>query len=192
MALLTVLEEPDPRLRRKSAAVPLVDDTVRTHAQDMVETLKHLEGHGLAAPQVNILKRIVVYDLGSFKASLGDFSDPPHQMPHEIADDDATRFCVMINPEIIERSPEEEVLSENCFSVPLLSVPVKRPATIRVRFLDTKGQTHEKTADGYLSRCIQHEIDHLDGVLTIDYLSPLRKGMALRKLEKVKRNALAR
>lgn len=191
MAILSVLEEPDPRLRRKSLAVPLVDEGVRVHAQDMVETLKHLEGHGLAAPQVNILKRIVVYDLGSFKAPLGDFSDPPNQMPAEVADDDAKRFCVMINPEIIERSAEEEVLSENCFSVPLLSVPVKRPATIRVRFLDTKGQTHEKTADGYLSRCIQHELDHLDGVLTIDYLSPLRRGMALRKLEKIKRNARA-
>lgn len=186
MAVLTILEEPDVRLRRTSRAVEDIDARTRDQVRDMLDTLKS-RGAGLAAPQVDILKRIVVYDLAQFPESLAEI--PFQDRKGEITDDtkDEKRFAVMINPEITERSQEECVREEYCLSVPQFGVKVSRAKSITVRFLDVEGSVRTQKAAGLFARCIQHEIDHLDGVLVIDYLSPLKKELTTRKLEKIKR-----
>ena len=173
MSILPVLQEPDARLRQISQSVSTVDDRVRTQIRDMQDTLQDQQGLALAAPQVGILKRMVVYD---------------QQLLFPDKDiDPAERFLCMINP-IIERKSEDTYdLEEGCLSVPELRVNVARAQTIQVTFLTPDG--HEKTiqATDLFAVCIQHEIDHLDGVLMIDYLSPLKKNITQRKLLKIKR-----
>jgi peptide deformylase len=176
MARLTLLHEPDPRLRRVSAAIVTIDETVRQELAAMKETLEYLEGLGLAAPQVNILKRMAIYDTNNFP-------------PDEGVPVDGPRFLVMINPKITERASEETTLEEGCFSLPETQVSVSRPETCTVTFLDEDSQTQALQARGLFAKCVQHEIDHLDGVLTIDYLSPLKKELTLEKLVKLKRKA---
>lgn len=171
MTILTLLTEPDPRLRAKSKPVSKIDETILTHIEDMKETLHHTQGYGLAAPQVNILKRIVVYDL--------DLLYPDEKHPD--------RFLCMINPKIVWKSQTSCAFDEGCLSVPELRVNVERDAHIRVSFLTPQGQNETLEAREIMAVCIQHEIDHLDGILMIDYLSPLRKDMATRKLVKLKR-----
>ena len=161
MALLKVLHFPDPRLRRKAQPVAAVTDATRRIADDMLETMYAEYGIGLAAVQVDIAQRIVVIDLSE-----------EHDRP-----------LVLINPELLETGGEEE-MEEGCLSVPGFSAPVRRCEHVRVRALDRAGEPFELDADGLLAVCIQHELDHLDGKLFVDYLSPLKRERVAEQLRK--------
>lgn len=162
MSVLTILEFPDERLRKKAEPVQAVDAQVRSLVDDMVQTMYESKGVGLAATQVNIHKRIVVIDVSEAK-------DQP--------------MC-LINPEIIAQSGSEEG-EEGCLSVPGFFENVTRAAAVKIRALNREGQSFELEADGLLAVCIQHEMDHLDGKLFVDYLSPLKKQRIRKKLEKL-------
>ena len=161
MALLQILEFPDPRLRNRAQPVTQVDAALRTLIDDMFETMYAAPGIGLAATQVNVAKRVLVIDLSE-----------KHDQP-----------LALINPEILERSGVEET-EEGCLSVPGYFDKVTRAEQIRVRALDRDGKRIEFEADGLLAVCIQHEIDHLDGKLFVDYLSELKRTRIRKKLEK--------
>ena len=161
MALLKVLHFPDPRLRRKARPVDAVTDATRRLADDMLETMYAEHGIGLAAVQVDIAQRIVVIDLS----------------------EERDRPLVLINPELLETSGEEE-MEEGCLSVPGFTAPVRRRERVRVRALDRAGEAFELDADGLLAVCIQHELDHLDGKLFVDYLSPLKRERVAEQLRK--------
>ena len=166
MALLSILEVPDPRLRQKAEPVPVVDERVRTLMDDMLETMYAAPGIGLAAPQVGIDRRIIVVDVG------------PKEEPTPIR---------LINPEILALSDDHAEAEEGCLSLPNQFAPVKRATTVKVRYIDEAGQAQEIDADGLLARCLQHEIDHLDGILFTDHLSRLKRDMVMKKLEKQRR-----
>jgi peptide deformylase len=161
MALLQILEFPDPRLRTRAQPVTQVDAALRTLIDDMFETMYAAPGIGLAATQVNVAKRVLVIDLSEKR-------DQP---------------LALINPEVLERSGVEET-EEGCLSVPGYFDKVTRAEKIRVRALDRDGKQIEFAADGLLAVCIQHEIDHLDGKLFVDYLSELKRTRIRKKLEK--------
>ncbi len=161
MALLEILHFPDPRLRNKAMPVDQVDDAIRQIVDDMFETMYHAPGIGLAATQVNIAQRIIVIDISK------DKSEP---------------LC-LINPEILSRSGEEE-MEEGCLSVPGYYETVRRAEKVMIGALGRDGQAFELEADDLLAVCIQHEIDHLDGKLFVDYLSPLKRQRIKKKLEK--------
>lgn len=164
MALLNILHFPDPRLRNKALPVAQVNDEIRTLVENMFETMYANQGIGLAATQVNVAQRVVVMDVSMQK-------DKP--------------LC-FINPEITLRDGSVES-EEGCLSVPDTYDAVQRAATITVRALDRTGKAFELNADGLLAICIQHEIDHLDGKLFVDYLSPLKKQRIRKRLEKQER-----
>lgn len=168
MALLTILTEPDPRLHVRAKPVDVVDNEIRQLMEDMLETMYANDGIGLAATQVGINKRVIVMDVEE--------------------DDNTTRHLLkMANPEILTVSEEKTPLNEGCLSVPELRAEVIRPSTVRVRYLDENNQLQEQEASGYLAKCIQHEIDHLNGILFIDHLSRLKREMMLKKLAKHKK-----
>lgn len=167
MAKLEILKYPDPRLRNKARPVEQVDDKVRQFVDDMFETMYAAPGIGLAATQVNVAKQIIVMDLSENK-------DQP--------------LC-MINPMILQASGEEET-EEGCLSVPGVYETVKRAGYIEVQALNRQGESFEMQASGILAVCIQHEIDHLDGKLFVDYLSQLKKRRIKKKLEKKTRVTL--
>ena len=164
MATRPILVLPDPRLRAIADPIEKVDDSVKALAQDMLDTMYDAPGIGLAGPQIGEMKRIVVMDL----AREGEEPAP----------------IVMINPEILKFSDETVVTEEGCLSIPELYYDVERPAEITVRYTDLDGKTVEKDATERLAICIQHEIDHLDGVLYIDYLSRLKRDRVLKKFQK--------
>ena len=166
MAILDILHFPDPRLRNKAKPVAVVDDAIRQLVDDMFETMYQAPGIGLAATQVNVAKQVLVIDLSEEK------NQP---------------LC-LINPEILEKSGEEQ-MEEGCLSVPGVYEPVTRAAHIRVRALDRAGEPFELEADDLLAVCIQHEMDHLDGKLFVDYLSSLKRQRIRKKLEKDGRQA---
>ena len=167
MANLTILHFPDERLRTVAKPVEQVDDELRSLIDDMFETMYDAPGIGLAATQVNFHKRLVVIDVSEEK-------DKP---------------LVLINPEILEKDGEEE-RDEGCLSVPGIYERVQRADRIKVRALDRNGETFELEADGLLAVCIQHEIDHLDGKLFVDYLSNLKRQRIRKKLEKQLRQTM--
>ncbi|MDH4165801.1 MAG: peptide deformylase [Gammaproteobacteria bacterium] len=170
MAKLTILEYPDPRLRTKAAPVERVDAQLGRVIDDMFETMYAAPGIGLAATQVDFHRRLVVLDVS----------------------EDKSKPLVLINPEIIERSGALEI-EEGCLSVPgIFDTPTTRAERIRVRALGRDGKPFELDASGLLAICIQHELDHLDGKLFVDYLSELKRNRIRRKLEKDKRNRPAR
>jgi len=161
---LPILLFPDPRLRAKARPVGPGDaDRVRDLAARMLATMYAAPGIGLAAPQVGELLRLAVIDLQK---------------------DETKAPIVLVNPEIVAASAETATREEGCLSLPGQYAEVTRPARVRVRYLDLAGTRQEIEGDGLLSACLQHEIDHLDGVLFIDYLSPLRRNMLVRKLAK--------
>jgi peptide deformylase len=167
MALLPIITAPDPRLKIQAKPVAKVDDRVRRLMDDMLETMYHAIGIGLAAPQVGEAQRVLVVDVARE-------GEPPR--PLRIA-----------NPEILWRSEEITVANEGCLSLPEHYADVERPAEIRLRYLDHENEIREIEAKGLLATCLQHEIDHLDGVLFVDHISALKRGMILRKLAKTKR-----
>lgn len=169
MALLPILTAPDPRLKKTSAAVKSVDEGVRRLMDDMLETMYQAPGIGLAAPQVGVLKRVIVLDI----AREGEAPQPLR----------------LANPEVVWVSEDDATYNEGCLSVPEHYADVVRPAACRVRYLDYDNKQRELTADGLLATCIQHEIDHLDGVLFIDHLTSLKRNIILRKLLKMKKAA---
>ncbi len=164
MAILPILVAPDPRLKVTAKPVERVDDEVRRLMDDMLETMYAAPGIGLAAPQLGVARRVLVLDVakeGQPKAPLR-----------------------MANPQLTWVSDEDNTYEEGCLSVPEQYADVVRPARIRVRFLDHQNEIRELAADGLLATVIQHEMDHLDGILFIDHLSNLKRNMILRKLSK--------
>ncbi len=170
MSLLNILVAPDPRLKAKALPVEKVDQALSRLIDDMFETMYQAPGIGLAAPQVGIAKRVIVVDT----AKKGEEAQP----------------LALINPEILWLSEETSSYEEGCLSVPEHYAEVIRPARVRVRYQDRQGEIREIEADGLLATVLQHEIDHLSGKLFVDYLSALKRGMILRKLEKAKKQAV--
>jgi peptide deformylase len=167
MAQLPIITAPDPRLKIKARPVPAVDDKIRRLMDDMLDTMYGAIGIGLAAPQVGQSSRVIVLDV----AREGEKPQP----------------LQLANPEILWRSPELTTGNEGCLSLPEHYAEVTRPAKIRLRYLDYQNEIREIEASGLLAMCLQHEIDHLDGVLFVDHISSLKRGIILRKLAKAKR-----
>lgn len=173
MAILPILESPDPRLRTISTPVETIDGTLQTLIDDMFETMYAAPGIGLAAIQVGVAKRLLVIDL---------------QEPEEEGGDPVRTPRVFINPEVIETSEEMQSYNEGCLSVPDQYADVERPAVIRARWLDRDGKAHDEQLDGLLAVCLQHEMDHLQGILFIDHLSRLKRDMVLKRLAKARKD----
>ena len=171
MAQLPIITAPDPRLKIKARPVPAVDDKIRRLMDDMLDTMYGAIGVGLPAPQVGQSSRVIVLDV----AREGEKPQP----------------LQLANPEILWRSPEMTTGNEGCLSLPEHYAEVTRPAKIRLRYLDYQNEIREIEASGLLAMCLQHEIDHLDGVLFVDHISTLKRGMILRKLAKAKRSRVA-
>lgn len=169
MTIRDILTAPDPRLRQMSTQVEVVDDGVRALLDDMLETMYEAKGIGLAAIQVNVPKRIIVMDLAG--------------------EDEEPSPVYIINPEILEPSEETSLYQEGCLSVPEFYEEVERPARCRVRYLDYHGEERILDAEGLFATCIQHEMDHLNGVLFIDHISRLKRDRIIRKLKKEQRLA---
>jgi peptide deformylase len=169
MAILPILTAPDPRLKKKAKAVAAVDDAVRRLMDDMLATMYAAPGIGLAAPQVDVLKRIVVLDVAG--------------------KDEPRRPLRMANPEIVWAADEDVSYEEGCLSIPDHYAEVPRPKAVRVRYLDYDNKHQELVAEGLLATCLQHEMDHLDGILFVDHLSALKRNMILRRLLKEKKAA---
>ena len=172
MTILEVIKAPDPILKKKAKSVDLVDDSIRDIMDNMLDTMYHDKGVGLAANQVGILKRIVVIDLQD--------------------DDDMERTesfypLFMANPTIMECSDEMIEATEACLSVPDQKVDILRHASVKVRYLDYNNKEQELESSDWLARAIQHEIDHLGGKLLLDYLSNLKRNVVIRKLTKLKK-----
>ena len=175
MALLRIYETPDPMLRQISTPVGKVDDKLRALIKDMFETMYEAPGIGLAAVQVGVPQLLLVMDLQE-PADPDDPESPPVRQPR-----------VFINPEILSHSDDEVPYTEGCLSVPDQYAEVMRPDHIRARWLDEHGTRHEEDLDGLLAICLQHEMDHLEGILFIDHLSKLKRDMVLKKLAKIRR-----
>jgi peptide deformylase len=175
MAILPIIETPDPRLKVVSTPVASVDDALRALIDDMFETMYDAPGIGLAAVQVGVPKRILVIDLQEKNEETGATIRAPR---------------VFINPEIVEASEELATYNEGCLSVPEMYADVDRPAIVKARWMDRDGVEHIERLDGLLATCLQHEMDHLEGILFIDHLSRLKREMVLRKLAKLKRDML--
>jgi peptide deformylase len=164
MAVLPIRHYPDPVLKQVAAPVVEIDDTIKSLAKDMAETMYAAPGVGLAAPQIGVSKRLVVIDCSS--------KDAPQKL------------IAAVNPEILAREGES-FEEEGCLSVPGFYTRIHRAARVRVRYLDLAGQTVEQEAEGLLAIAFQHEIDHLDGLLFVDHLSPLKKGMFRKKYQRL-------
>jgi len=160
---IPIIKVPDPILRQVATPVDEITDGVRQLLDDMATTMYDAPGIGLAAPQINVSQRLVVIDCGK---------------------DDAPELYKMVNPEIISLSDKRAVLEEGCLSIPNQTADVERPADVTVQYLDETGARQTLTADGLLAACIQHEIDHLNGVLFIDHISRLKRDMILRRVMK--------
>ena len=174
MTVLAILEVPDPGLRAVAAPVDTVDDGVRATLTDMFETMYAARGIGLAATQVGIERRIFVMDLQELEEEGGE----PVRRP-----------LAFINPQILSVSEETSVYNEGCLSIPEQYAEVERPARCRVTWLDGDGASHEQDMDGLMATCVQHEIDHLDGVLFTDHISKLKRDMLMKKLAKLRKAA---
>ena len=170
MALRTIITAPDPRLKKKSKPVASVDDGVRQLMDDMLETMYAAPGIGLAAPQIDVLQRVIVIDIDR--------------------EDTKTGPLFMANPEIVEASDEDATYDEGCLSLPAHYSEVVRPARVTVRYLDRDSQQQTLACEGLLATCVQHEIDHLDGILFVDHISALKRNMILRKLLKSRKQVL--
>jgi peptide deformylase len=167
MAKLPIVLAPDTVLKTKAKPIDQVDDSIRQLMDDMLETMYAAPGIGLAANQIGVLKRVLVLDVARE-------GEPPKPMG-------------MANPEIVWQSDEMSTYNEGCLSLPEHYADITRPAEVKVRYLDRNGKSQELKADGLLATCVQHEIDHLNGVLFVDHLSALKRNMILKKLVKLKK-----
>lgn len=168
MALRNILIHPDPRLKKVVSPIAAVTDDLRRLADDMLETMYHAPGIGLAAPQIAVMSRMLVMDCAK--------------------EDNATpEPMVLINPEVVWSSDEQSVYEEGCLSIPEQYADVERPTEVDVTWTDLDGKEQRERFDGLWATCVQHEIDHLDGKLFIDYLKPLKRQMITRKMQKLKR-----
>ncbi|MGB0055365.1 MAG: peptide deformylase [Methyloceanibacter sp.] len=167
MAVLPIITIPDPVLRKQAALIERVDAALLKLAEGMLAAMYEAPGIGLAAPQVGILRRLIVMD--------------PSR------DEEANEPLIMVNPVILERGSEMRTHEEGCLSIPEFTAEIERPAMTRVSFIDTEGKQQERTLEGIWSTLVQHEIDHLNGVLFIDYLSRLKRDMIVKKFTKQKR-----
>ncbi|MCW5751640.1 MAG: peptide deformylase [Alphaproteobacteria bacterium] len=167
MALLPIIHAPDPRLKVKSARVETVDDGLRRLMDDMLETMYAAPGIGLAAIQVGVPKRVIVIDIAR--------EDEPR----------APQF--LVNPEIVAASDEDATYEEGCLSLPGQFADVARPAWVEIAYLDRAGTPRRQRAEGLLATCVQHEMDHLEGILFVDHISALKRNMILRRLLKQRR-----
>lgn len=163
-----ILLHPDPRLKKVSTEVSDISDALRVLADDMLETMYDAPGIGLAAPQVGVLERLIVLDCVK-------------------TEEGTPRPLVMFNPRILACSDEKNIYEEGCLSIPEHYADVERPKVVEVEWMDRDGGLQRKTFDGLWATCVQHEIDHLDGKLFIDYLRPLRRQMITRKMVKLKK-----
>ena len=166
MTKRTIIIEPDPILRKKSDAIEKVDDELRKLMDEMLETMYEAPGIGLAAVQIGILKRLIVID---------------------ISKEEKKNPIFLINPEIITKSKNKSVYEEGCLSLPGQFAEIERPAECLIKYLDYQGKQKKLKATGLMATCVQHEIDHLNGVLFIDYLSKLKKDMIIKRLQKKKK-----
>jgi peptide deformylase len=171
MTIKPLIILPDPILRQVSDPVERIDDAVRAFADDMLETMYDAPGIGLAAIQVGVPRRMLVIDLAK--------------------EDEPKNPLVFINPQILSTSDEPSLYEEGCLSIPEYYAEVERPASLTVRYQDVNGNTQELAADGLLATCLQHEIDHLNGVLFIDHISKLKRDMVIRKFTKAAKRAVA-
>jgi peptide deformylase len=174
MTVLTILEVPDPGLRAVAKPVEAIDNAVRATVADMFETMYDARGIGLAATQVGIERRIFVMDL---------------QEPEEEDGEPVRKPMAFINPEILSVSDETSVYNEGCLSIPEQYAEVERPTRCRVKWQDADGGSHEEELDGLMATCVQHEIDHLNGVLFTDHISKLKRDMLMKKLAKLRKAA---
>ena len=165
-----ILIHPDPRLKKVCEPVARIDDELRALARDMLETMYHAPGIGLAAPQIGVDARIIVMDCAKRE------DDEAEPQP-----------IVLVNPEITWSAEELDEHEEGCLSIPDVYAPVIRPEAVQVRWQDLQGETREARMTGIWARCAQHEIDHLNGKLFIDYLGPMRRQMITSKMKKLKR-----
>ena len=172
MSLLPIIEVPDPVLRKVSAPVERFDADLDRLIADMLETMYAAPGIGMAAVQVAVPLRLTMIDL---------------QDPEEEGGEPVRKPVAFINPEILWSSDDTSIYNEGCLSIPDQYAEVERPARVRARWLDAKGKRHEAEVDGLLATCLQHEIDHLDGVLFIDHISRLKRDMVLKKLAKARK-----
>ncbi len=170
MSLLPIITVPNPVLKEIARPIETISAAIKQQAADMIETMYDAPGLGLAANQVGQLNRMFVMDVNYRK-------DPATRNP-----------IVMMNPEIVWRSEDLSVMEEGCLSIPQQYAEVERPRTIRVKYIDLNGQIQEMEGSDLTSHCIQHELDHLNGVLFIDYLSRLKRNMILRKLDKLRKD----
>ena len=169
MARLPIIVAPDPRLKQVAEPVARVDDALRRLADDMLETMYDAPGIGLAAPQVGVSRRLIVVDVA------------PKEAPAPL---------VLFNPTFTWVSDEDASWNEGCLSLPEHYADVIRPKAIKVAYLDREGEPRELSADGLLATCVQHEMDHLDGILFVDHISALKRNMILRKLLKQKKQGV--
>ena len=167
MAVLPIITAPDPRLKVVSRPVARVDQSIRRLMDDLLETMYLAPGIGLAAPQVGVTKRVIVVDISK--------------------DDESRRPYRLANPTIVWASPELATYEEGCLSLPDYYAEVERPARARIRYLDYDNVEREEEFDGVLGTCLQHEMDHLEGVLFVDHISALKRNIILRKLAKARR-----
>jgi len=168
MALLEIIEFPDPRLRNKAATIERVDDELRALIDDMLETMYEAPGIGLAGIQIAVPRRVLVMDVSR--------------------DEDARAPHALINPEVVWTSDEMSPYEEGCLSIPEYYAEIERPARCRVTYIDRDGKPREMEADGVLATCVQHEIDHLNGLLFIDYLSKLKRDRVIKKFAKAEKH----
>ncbi|SEP80740.1 peptide deformylase [Loktanella sp. DSM 29012] len=168
MTIRPILIHPDPRLKKVADAVAEVDDTLRTLAADMLETMYDAPGIGLAAPQVGVMQRVITMDC------VKEEGEDPRPM-------------VLINPRVTWASDETSSYEEGCLSIPEQYADVERPAEVEVTWMDLEGATQSERFGGLWATCVQHEIDHLDGKLFIDYLGSMKRQMITRKMQKLKR-----
>lgn len=174
MAVLPIIEVPDPRLRAISTPVEAVTDETRALIADMFDSMYAARGIGLAAVQIGVPKRVIVMDLQEKE----DEEGKPIREPR-----------VFINPEILDPSDDQSIYTEGCLSVPDQYADVERPAQCRVKWLDEDGKAHDELFEGLLATCIQHEMDHLEGIVFIDHLSRLKRDMIMKKLTKARKAA---
>jgi len=195
MTKLEILTMPDPILRQPAARIERVDAPLRRLMDDMLETMYEAPGIGLAAPQVGVSRRLIVMDIGEERAAETEHAGGSHVEAMEPGHTSSgarqkvaphTPIC-MVNPEIVRLGPELRLYEEGCLSLPDVRIDIERPSSLTVRYIDRSGQPQELEAHGLLATVIQHEVDHLNGKLIIDYLSRLKRDMIVRKFRKAKK-----